>query len=297
MKRLVAFAITSGISVAACDPGPPREPVVVYISAGQKARLSEEFSRFTQETRIPITLTIGDSNAQTDNVISNRGTPAADVLVTDNVADIWRAADRGALRPLPGEVLEYVPTNLRDPDGFWSAVDIRPTIIGVPGGMETAAVKGYSDLAKSDYREKVCLSSPALSVNRSLMGMLIEDLGLKPAERIVRAWVRNLAAPPFLTEAELLDAIRSGVCRYGIFSGSIEAGDITSFNPEPLYYDIGGIGVARHAENAEAAQRLVDWLLQTQSLQEPASSNGKNIGLAGWRDEDVARLADRAGYR
>jgi hypothetical protein len=61
--------------------------------------------------------------------------------------------------------------------------------------------------------------------------------------------------------------------------------------------DIDGIGVARHAPHAESAQELVNWLLDEKSLQEPATSNGKNIGLAGWRDEDVTLLAERAGYR
>ncbi len=156
---------------------------------------------------------------------------------------------------------------------------------------------GHDDLAKFEFRGAVCLSSATLSVNRSLIGMLIEDLGVKPAERIVRAWVRNLAAAPFATEVELIDALRSGTCHYGIFSGSIDSEGLSRIAPNPLYVDIDGIGVARHAAHAGSGQELVNWLLDEKSLQEPATSNGKNIGLAGWRDEDVTLLVERAGYR
>jgi hypothetical protein len=38
-------------------------------------------------------------------------------------------------------------------------------------------------------------------------------------------------------------------------------------------------------------------MLEKNKLREPVSSNGRNIGLAGWRDEDAALLAERAAYR
>jgi len=297
MTRLVSLVILVGLAITACDTGPLPEPVVVYLSAEQETRLAASFSTFTDETRIPVTVKVGDSDTNTENVIGNRGAPPADVLLTSNVANIWRAADRGALRPLQGNALDAVPLVLRDPDDLWAALDVRNAVIGVSPAAEVARVGDYGDLAKSEFRGAVCLSSSALSVNRSLIGMLIEDLGVKPAERIVRAWARNLAAAPFATEAELVDALRSGTCHYGIFSSSIDSEGLASFAPIRPYMDIDGIGVARHAPHAESAQKLVNWLLDENPLQEPATSNGKNIGLAGWRDEDVTLLAERAGYR
>lgn len=297
MTRAAGFALTIALWMTACDSGPIPEPVVVYASAEQEVRLTEMFSRFTDETRVPVNVIVGDSDALTDNVINNRGTPPADVLLTANVADIWRAADRAALRPLTGKAVGAVPALIRDPDRLWAAIEVRYAIIGVSNDAERAGLDNYADLANSDYRGVLCLSSAALSVNRSLVAMLAEDLGVKPAERIVRAWVRNLAAEPFATEGELLDAIRSGPCHYAVFSSAFDTEGLSTIRPNPLYLDIDGIGVARHTHNAESAQALVDWLLREIPLPAPELTNGKNIGLAGWRDEDAKLLAERAGYR
>ena len=182
-------------------------------------------------------------------------------------------------------------------DRLWAALDIRYAIIVASPDAEFDGLDDYADLAKAEYRGSLCLTSVELPVNRSLIGMLIEDLGVKPAERMVRAWARNLARPPFATEVELVAAIRSGTCRYGVVSSTVRTDGLSAIRPNPLYLDIDGIGVARHAHAAESAQALVDWLLQEISPLEPDSSNGKHIGLAGGRDEDVGLLAERAGYR
>jgi ABC-type Fe3+ transport system substrate-binding protein len=86
--------------------------------------------------------------------------------------------------------------------------------------------------------------------------------------------------------------------------------------PQPAYFDIEGIGIARHAGHPEAAQMLVDWMLSVEAQQkhtlgvqqysarsdqlheETARRIGqKNVGLAGWHDNDAELLMERAGYR
>jgi len=126
--------------------------------------------------------------------------------------------------------------------------------------------------------------------------MLINELGNRPAERIVRGWVMNLKVPPFETEDALIEALASGECSVGILSSNTKNDSIRFIGPEPLHLNINGIGVVRHARYPESAQALVDWVIRSRQLH-PASSNGRNIGIAGWLDEDARLLAERAGYR
>lgn len=297
MKRLAVIAAVSMLAITGCDSTPRPDPVVVYATAVDETTLVNWFAEFTEETGIPVTVSFGDSFTNTENVIGSRGVPPADVLLTSTVIDIWRAADEGALRPIQAEAFKSVPPVLRDPDGLWAALDVRYAVIGVSPHVQVGRVSDLDDLAHARLSGQLCLSSSALPLNRTLIAMLIEDLGIKPAERMVRAWVRNLALAPFPTEAKLVAALRSGACGYGIFSSSIKTDGIKRISPEPLYIDVDGVGVARHAVHPESAHLLVDWMLGQKLLREPVSSNGRNIGLAGWRDEDARLLAERAAYR
>jgi iron(III) transport system substrate-binding protein len=297
MKRIVVLAVLGFPALTACNGEPHVVPVRVYAPVSGEAKLAEWLSEFSDETGIPVTVKFGESSSNTDNVIGNEVSPPADVLLTSNVADIWRAAEEGALRPIQSAAMAAVPPVLKDPDGLWVALGVRYAQIGASSRTSDTHPDNYGDLAKSELRGKLCLSSSGLPVNRSLVAMLIEDLGVKPAERMVRAWVKNLAEPPYATEAGLVAALQSGTCHYGIFSSSLNASGIHLIGPDPLYIDIDGIGVTRHARFPDSAHSLVNWMLEKKSLPEPVSSNGKNIGLAGWRDEEVTRLVERAAYR
>jgi len=140
------------------------------------------------------------------------------------------------------------------------------------------------------------LSTSVLEDNRALIAMLIAEFGNRPAERIVRGWVRNLAAAPFESEEELIDALRAGDCRYGIISSAADAVGIERIDLASRYYNIQGVGVARHAQNPEAAQQLLNWMLAQGSWDELPASNSRNVGQAGWYEEEARLLAERAGY-
>jgi len=292
---LLGFAL---FAFAGCDKGPLQAPIVVYAVGNDEAKLTEQFAEFTDDTRIPVILIFSKSSKIADLVINNSGSPPADILMTNNVADIWRAADEGALRPLSTEAIESSDPLLKDPDGFWTAVAMRSNAIGALKGETTPALSGiYDQLAGEDMRGRVCLSSSALHVNRSLIAMLINDRGTKPAERLVRAWIRNLAAPPFSSEDELVDAIRNGTCTYGVLSVSSPIDDLIYFVPEQHYMDIDGIGVARHARQPESAQQLITWLVQNKQPRIVSEFEMNSASIAGWLDEDARLLAERAGYQ
>ena len=295
--RAVFLTILAISILVACESRMPSPPVVVYATGEDDTFLPTWLAEFTDETGIPVTVNYADSSANTDAVIANINSPPADVLLTNNVADIWRAADEGALRPIQSANLSSIPEYLRDPDGHWAALEVRYAAIGLAPGLAVASPANYADLADPKLHGQICLSSSALAVNRSLIAMLIQDLGVRPAERVVRGWLRNLAFSPFPTEAELRAAIESGSCNYGIFSMSPDIQIREKAEDRQYYVDIDGIGVARHAQNPESAHVLVDWMLKEKAIKNLAWSNGKNVGIAGWRDEEARLLAERAGYQ
>ena len=286
--RLALVALLLG----ACSPE-PSPTVIIYAPAEAEEDLREQLSAGS----FVVEIVAGDVAMLADNIIAGQDSPRADVLVTSTVIDIWRAADEGALRPLAGTVTGRVLPELRDPDGTWVALGYQEMLIGVMPNAPDVEISSYKDLGLPDLAGHLCLTSSELPRNRVLVSMLIEDLGLKPAERAVRLWVRNFAVPPFATEAELAGALRDGTCSVAVISALPEVDGLARFAPQPAYRDIRGIGVTRHAEHPEEGARLVEWLLAAMPMPEPVNASGRHVGVAGWRDEDARRLAERAGYR
>ena len=290
MKR---WLLVAAVLLGACSDPAPRGSVVVYVADDLAEYANERFA----ESGFVVTIVTGTSAELADKVINKQDSPRADVLITSSTYDIWRAGDQGALRPMQQSVLERAETESRDPDNAWIALGWVSATIGVAPDAELPPIQAYRDLGSPQLAGQLCLTSSALPLNRALIAMLIADLGVKPAERVVRSWSRNLALPPFASETALLEAVAAGTCKVAIVSDAADGPGLDRIYPEPTYRDIRGVGVSRHAQNAQAAHAFVDWMLSDLTPQKTERSNGRNIGIAGWRDEEARLLAERAGYR
>ncbi len=297
MTRLAHF-FPLLLALAACgsaDPPPaPALPVVVHAAVADDERLGAALDEFTADTGIPVELHAGESGELTAALIDKTGDPA-DVFVTDQVADIWRAGDRGALRPVASRAMAEHHVSLRDPDGSWFVLAIRPFVIATGNG-EAAAVS-YYDLGNPPFAGKVCLASATLGNSRIILAHLIETMGVRDTERLVRRWVRNLATVPYASESGLRNALQSGACEYAVVSSAHLVFANWEKMPSPPIYAATAVGVGRHAANPVAAQALADWLLRNASVRIPSYADLPQAGIAGWRDEEARLLADRAGYR
>ena len=311
--------------LASCEPSTNTsdsrthpEPVVVY-AAQDKTYLPGLFKSFTESSGIRVV--VYNTDDAVDGVIANSGSPPADVLLTGDVAGIWRAADEGALRPLAqGTFRGRLPEWLRDPDGYWAAIGFRTSVLAYDtrvAGFE--APTSYQDLAEARYRGQLCLSSSSEPTNRTVIAMLTSEMGVRPAEIVVRGWMANLAMPVYDSEDDLLKAIKSTHCQMGIVSSNKVA--MLAENAEAtvrpatfplLFANIDAAGIARHARNPEAAAALIEWMLseaaqssyaQRTSSYSVLNSAGRtdvsrnNVSTTAWRDIDAARLAERAWYR
>jgi iron(III) transport system substrate-binding protein len=310
--------------LVACTPEqsaeeqPALESVVVYAAYSDREYLPALFEGYTKETGVAVIVRYGDTPGIVDDVIDSRVSPGADLLLVPSVAEIWRAAEEGALRPIFSEfVQDSVPAWLRDPDEYWVALSYRSAeLVYDPDSISPDLLSSYEELAEAQFRGRICLSSAALPINRAVIAMLIDEIGVRNAELAVRGWVANLAVPAFDSEAELLRAFQSDDCSIGIVSSqaaalanqNIEDSRIEIFTPAVNYSEIEGIGIARHAGNPNGALALLEWLLskkiQTQHASHTnvytaisAAKRAKNVSLAARQSEEARKLTERAKYR
>ena len=292
MRRLLAAA---ALALGGCD-STPEPPVVVYVPAAMESAVASHL----QSAGLNATLVAGDSTELTTRVIEKNDSPRADILVTDNAVDVWRAGEAGALRPLDDGILADTPAQLRDPDGTWAALRFRPLLLQLRHDQGLTGLASYADLGNPEWSGKLCLTTSALPANRALLGMLIEELGVKPAERVVRRWARNLAASPHVSQQQLVEAIRSGECLITIAHPGTWIAGLRLVQPAPLYFDIDGIGVSRHAGHPDRAQSVAAELRRRMGAVDQEllpATGGINASVIGWRDEEARLLAERAGYR
>lgn len=283
--------------------GERKEPVVVYIAFEDDAKLQESFAKYTEETGVLVIARRGASQEIVTDLIENRVSPPADVLVTKSVIDVSRAAEEGALRPIASHALRTrSPAWSRDPDSLWAGIGIRTAVIVFDAAaMSVEKSLHYASLQETRFAGKLCLSSSSNAINRTVIAMLIGELGVRPAELVVRGWMKNLAMPVFNSEAQVLQAIESGECAIGIVSSpAAAASDVSSHSPSPAFANVDGIGIGRHARNPDGALALVDWLaeeLPGARFDGVDQSIEKNVGLVAWYHEDAIKLAERAQYR
>lgn len=300
---------------AGADVSFPAEPIVVYLDEPGEATLRAVFDAYTEATGLRVTVREADADKNLADVIDNTGAPPADVLITDNIQAIWRAGDEGALRRLDSDALpEALPGLYRDPDRQWFALGLNSLLV-VKAARSDLRVAGYADLADERFAGRLCLTGSGRPENRALIAHYIDELGVRPAERLARRWLANLARPPMYSAEEVLAAMRNGVCDFSILSnaslGELDFdGEIGAAYAGASITIAYGAGLARHARYPESATSLMKWLASpdgqrafaaatgtVSAYDYPLEANPAPLSQLGWLDEEARRLAERAGWR
>ena len=217
----------------------------------------------------------------------------ADLLVTVDAGNLWKAADDGLLRPLDdATLLGNIPPHLRDPQGRWFGLSVRARTIAYSTERVTPdALSTYAALGEPQWADRLCLRTSKKVYNQSLVAMMIAAEGEAAAQDMVEAWVANLAADPFANDTAVLKAIAAGQCDVGIVN-SYYFGRLQKESPDiavalfwpnqaeslgdsrGVHVNVSGAGLTAAVDQPEAALALLRWL---SSREAQASFAGDNL--------------------
>jgi iron(III) transport system substrate-binding protein len=310
------------------------EPLVVY-TARKYQLVDELFQEYGRNRGIEVKFVTDDGAPLIQRLIAEGANTPADLFISVDAGDLWRATEAGLLAPVKSPMLEAaIPAHLRDPDGRWFGLAVRArTIAYSTERVKPAELSTYAALGDARWKGKLCLRSGKHAYNQSLVAMMIGDLGEAATERVVRAWIANLAAPPFSSDTLLLKAIAAGQCDVGIvnsyYLGRLQA-EMPGFPVQIFWADqkaggthvnISGGGVTKQAKNRAEAIRFLEWVASPPIQQRFAAVNyefpanagveplpvvaawGKfepnlvNVGTIGRTQPAAVRLLDRTGWR
>ena len=310
------------------------EPLVVY-TARKYQLVDELFQEYGRDRGIEVRFVTDDGAPLIQRLIAEGANSPADLFISVDAGDLWRATEAGLLAPVKSPMLEAaIPAHLRDPEGQWFGLAVRArTIAYSTERVKPSELSTYAALGAARWKGRLCLRSGKHAYNQSLVAMMIGDLGEAATERVVRSWIANLAAPPFSSDTLLLKAIAAGQCDVGIVN-SYYLGRLqheTSGFPVQIFWadqkaggthvNISGGGVTTHAKNRTEAIRFLEWIA-TPAIQQrfaavnfefPANAgvaplpvvaawgefepNLVNVGTIGRTQPAAVRLLDRAGWR
>ena len=243
------------------------------------------FRDFEQRTGVKIELRGGTAPELFERLRQEGEDTPADLLITTDLANLWRAEQAGLLQGVASEPLRaQVPERLHDDGGAWWALSTRlrvPVVSTerVPAG----AVTSYADLGDPRYSGRTCLRSSNSEYNQSLVADMIAKRGPEATEALLRSWMAN--EPDILgSDGEMLAVMAAGGCDVGL-SNHYYLGRALQENPDfpvaPAWPDqngagahanVSGIGVVRGSDAVPTAVALMEWLTSPPAQQEIVAS-------------------------
>ncbi|MEE1543699.1 MAG: extracellular solute-binding protein, partial [Alphaproteobacteria bacterium] len=152
--------------------------VNVY-SARKEALIKPLLDRFTADTGITVNLVTGNASQLHERLVSEGRNSPADLFVTADVGNLYRAKTAGVLATVDSEVLRAaVPAAYRDPDGTWYGLSLRARIIIYAlGRVSRESLSTYEALADGEWSDRVLVRSSSNVYNQSLIASLIAAHG------------------------------------------------------------------------------------------------------------------------
>ncbi|WP_411832615.1 Fe(3+) ABC transporter substrate-binding protein [Pseudoxanthomonas mexicana] len=212
----------------------------------------------------------------------------ADVLMTVDSGNLLDLVEAGHTQPVQSDMLAAaIPAHLRGADGEWFALSLRDRVLYA---RKDLALDGfaYEDLARPEWKGKVCIRSGQHPYNTSLIAAMIAHAGAEATERWLRGVKANLARAAAGGDREVARDILGGICDIGIanayYVGRMKNSEEGSEQRQwgdaikvirPVFasageaggthVNISGAAVARHAPNRDGAVRLLEFLVSDQA--------------------------------
>lgn len=247
--------------------------------------------KFTEQSGIKVnTVFVKDGLAERVKAEGERS--PADVLMTVDVGNLLDLVDNGVTQATRSAVLEEaIPANLRSPEGQWFTLSLRDRVLYADKDLALESFN-YEDLAKPEWKNRVCIRSGQHPYNVALIAAYIAHHGPDAAEQWLSGVKSNLARKATGGDRNVARDILGGICDIGIanayYVGQMRSakegsddrkwGDAIkvirpTFSNGGTHVNISGAAVAKHAPNHDNAIKLLEFLVSDDAQSLYAQAN------------------------
>ena len=253
------------------------------------------YEGFQKATGIKVNVIEGKADEMMARIEAEGDASPADVFITADAGNLWRAESKGLLQPVDSETLKArVPEHYRDPENMWFGFSRRARVIFIAkGAIDPGLVQNYEDLARPELKGKVCMRSGSAIYNLSLLGALIAEWGPEKAEAWAAGVVANFAKPPQGGDSDQIKALAAGECAVTLANTYYFVRFLASDKPEDkavadnvqaifpnqsgagTHVNISGAAVVKYAPNREGAVKFLEYLASDEAQAYFATGNNE----------------------
>ncbi|CDQ49423.1 iron(III) ABC transporter, periplasmic iron-compound-binding protein [Vibrio anguillarum] len=253
------------------------EEVNVY-SYRQPFLIEPMFKEFTQQTGIKVNVKFAKEGIAEKLVQEGEYSPA-DVILTSEFSRLFELSEKGLVQAVDNKTIETnIPAQYRDSADEWFALTIRTR--SVYSSRDRVGKLGddfnYADLAKPEFKGKICTRSGKHPYNVALVASMIAEQG----EASTKVWLEgvkaNLARKPQGNDRDQVKAIKEGLCDVSLgnsyYLGKMLADEkqkswaeavyinFPGQNAQGTHVNVSGMAMAKYAPNKENAVKLMEFL-------------------------------------
>jgi len=278
MKYRLLLVLSSSILLG---PQCQAQNTEVNIYSERKEELIQPLlDRFIADTGIKVNLVTGEGDALIKRLeIEGRNSPA-DILLTTDVARLYRAKSLELLQPISSdELVNAIPANFRDGEGYWYGLSLRSrVIVYAKDRVNPEQLPTYEAMINPEWKGRICVRSSSNPYNQSLVASMIARNGIEATQAWASGLVKNFARSPRGGDRDQIKAVAVGECDIALvntyYLGGMLHSDIDdekqaaekvalfwpNQNDRGAHFNISGAGISRSAKNQDAAIRLLEFL-------------------------------------
>lgn len=204
----------------------------------------------------------------------------ADLIITTDVGNLWRASEAGLFQPLASEMIKKnVPSAFRHESDLWTGLALRVRLIAFnKSKIKPESVARLEDLASPEFKGRVLVRSSNHVYNQSMAAAFLAGSGRDGLLAWSKGISTNLARKPQGGDTDQIKAIAAGEGDVALVNSYYFARLLNSTQPADkellkdisisfpnqkdrgAHVNLSGGGITRYAKNPQHARLFLEFL-------------------------------------
>ncbi|HVJ43136.1 MAG TPA: extracellular solute-binding protein [Dongiaceae bacterium] len=269
------------------------------------------YQLFTEKTGITINVVQSKPSELLQRIKLEGDNSDADIFVTVDANDLWRAADYKLLQPVSStELAAQVPAKMRDPQNRWFAFSSRARVIVYDKSkVKLSKLSTYEALADPKWQSEILTRSATADDIQAMVATMIDAIGADRTQAWARGMAQNFGRQPEGSDGDQVVAMLAGNGSIALCSSDKIARLFTTQDPtlkqslqhigiffpnqqdRGVHIDLAGGGVAAHAPHLANAVKFLEFMVSPEAqrliadvgFQYPVRADvAPNPVVAGW---------------